>query len=235
MTYANMSIGETLSAQVNWETILPFPPRVVPNGFIAALPPVRNRTGANTPHFQGVIDGGLYWDALSRADFNTLIYAVFGGFDVPYVDRYLWHRDAAHHLSPYLVRLVQPRAATPDEEGDYTLEMDGDVSELTIPIWDCQRQTIDVDSDTTMSAADGLLLVDTSVDDVTITLPAAADVGANTVKAIEKSASAHNLTVQAADGDTLNPITVTARWDRVTVASDGAARWVQVLSYEDQF
>lgn len=222
------SIGETLASLVNIETFTGgISPHIFEGGLIPLIAPVKTMTGSGGARFDGFISGGMHFDVLTRHAFNALIVGIFGGWTVAEVERYIIAKDETEQFSPFLVKVIRPQPRTRDGQGDYDL-IDGgygDVQNVRLPLNYCRLQSVTKSANATLTASERLVYANSGSGDITLTLPLANTVAANTPIRFEKRAAANSVTLQKQGADVFTPITVTALGSGATVISDGVSRW----------
>ncbi len=75
-----ISAGHNVASPTNVESIVSNPPHILPDQLATYTGSVKRRTIGGSVQRNGAVKVVWTWDLISRADFNTLITAVFGGF-----------------------------------------------------------------------------------------------------------------------------------------------------------
>jgi hypothetical protein len=218
--------GTTLANAVNIETLTGGnAPHIFDGGLVPLIAPVKSMTGSGGARFDGFINASLRFDYLTKAEFNALIVGVFGLWTVGSVERYLIAKDESECFSPFLAHIIRPQPRTTDGQGDYEKIDYGDVQNLEISLHRCRLQSVTKAANATLTASERLAYTDSTSGDITITLPLAAAVAANTPVRVEKFATANTVSVQKQGSDTFSTATLTALGESLTVVSNGVSRW----------
>jgi hypothetical protein len=192
---------------------------------IPARGPIPRVTLDNRTHYNGTLNGVLYFGGMTRAQFDALITGVWGSYEMDDVLVTLAARNERWLFGTYNAILPLPR-----EDVDYTRVIDGGVIDLRLTIRNPTRTTTSLSGNTTITNTQRYVEVDTTAGSVTITLPAAS--GTRYVMFdFRKMAGANNLIIQRAGSDLIDSVTsktLTALNQRLVIFSDGVSAWTSV-------
>lgn len=219
------AIGTTLAGMVNLSTYVTIPPNILDDGEAPLLGGAATRAQDATLYRDGWIRHNWRLDLESRADYNALIYGVFGGFTTASKTVYITTISEDGYYSPFLCKVDKPY---PSE--NYRVTLGGWVRDLTMPFVKLQLQSVTKTTTATLTASERLAYCDTSGGNFTVTLPAADAVGTNTVVSVRKTSASNTLTIAAGAGDTVSDTTLTANNGRYDFASDGVSAWASVTA-----
>lgn len=164
----------------------------------------------------GFTNAELFFSVTTADDLNTFMYAIFGGWTTPSVERAISMIDETGYYSPFLVYIGKPIFTTPIGGGLRT--------QVRFPLTRVRLQTTSKSANYTVTASDRLISVDSTSGSVTLTLPAAASVNPYTVFSAIKTVAANTLTIDPNGSETINgasTLALTARWARVDFYSTG--------------
>lgn len=117
------AVGFDQSSLTNVESTIPYAPTSKPT----PLGSVKRRTLNQHSQWNGTREIKWFWGALSNANFETLINALFGNFTTESRELTIDSRGRDYSMHRYNVV-----AETPVEGQDYTIRQHGDVEGLTI-------------------------------------------------------------------------------------------------------
>lgn len=215
------AIGASLSALVNIERTYNLTGHVLPSAFIPLTGLVRRRALSGRPRHDGAINGVLPIDLAERADLNTFMNGIFSGWTTPSVQMYMTLIDENGHYSPFLGYIEKPT---------YQIAPGGMLTGIEFALADLALQSVSKTSNYTVTASDRFIYGDSTSGSVTLTLPAAASVGAYTVFSFVKSVAANSLILDGDGSETIDGATtktLTAVYSRADIISNGSA-WVSI-------
>lgn len=219
------AIGTTLANMTNVEataTTAQF--HCVPDGLIPLLGPIDRRTLDNAVQRNGAIDVELRCDSMLLSDLDTLILAVWGAYTTAsYTGFISWlditARIGAANYSPFACELGFPTWVS--NQGVWA-------QEVVIPALNCVHQVNTENSTTTITTSERYNESDTTGGAVTLTLPAANAVTANTVYSFVKTGGGNTLTVSRAGADTIDGTTSITVTGRTNIVSDAVSAWTSI-------
>lgn len=219
--------GLTLAAIVNFDTVIRYPPQVLPNAGIPLVGPIRTVTGSGV-RFDGSIDVPSQFDVETRSEYNSLIYATNGDFTVGSIELYVTWIDERGFYSPFLVEWVRPIPITGlRATANWVRDVRGELRH-------CRLQYLTKTGDYTVTTSDRLIKVDTSGASRTMTLPALAGVTSGTVYSFEKTSASNSMILDGSGAETVDTgatLTRTSNHAWVGVTKDTATNWKVVDSY----
>lgn len=222
------ALGTTLASMSNIETIVTIPAHILEDGAAALSGSVATRVGSGVSRRDGYIFHNWRLDLAYRTEFNALIKALTGAhFTAQSRSLYISTIDETGHYSPFLCVVDKPY---PQEH--YRLRNGGFIDALVVPFARLRLQSVTKTANYSITTADRLVYGNTASGNITLTLPAAASVVANTVYSIEKTAAANTLTIDGNGSETVNGaanVTLTAVDSRYDLISDGTA-WTSVTA-----
>jgi hypothetical protein len=221
MTFYGISVstdvGDIKNLEVNYIT--------EPMDFDAPIPftsrrPRRMDNGAMRE--DGHIDSAVVMRLARRADLDTLIYAIYGGWEVSSVERAASLRDERGGYSPYLLHLGKPQISFPT--GGYWR------TQVLFPCNNCRLQTVTKTANYTVTVDDRFIYANTARGSITLALPAVATVNPYTIYTAIKTASANNLVLDPSGAETISgasTLTKTVVNTRVDFWTDAVAWYVK--------
>lgn len=219
------AIGTSLAALANVETIVSYPPHVLPDGAIPLVAPVRRRTLDQAVQRNGAIRAEARWDLFSQDDLNALILHIFGDYTTASKAYYASWLDETGHYSPFAVTFERPVVSE-----HYQITIGGWRREIVMPGWNWTPQSATKTANYTVTTSDRLVYADTSGGNVTLTLPAAATPNANTVFSFVKTSASNTLTLDGDGSETIDGAAtkaVTTLNARVDLYSTGST-WISL-------
>lgn len=218
------ALGTTLANMVNVETWVEIPAHVLEEGVAALSGPVRTQLMDGSIRRDGIIPHAWRFDFESLAQFRTLIYQVTGAFFTAQSRQvYISTIDETGYYSPFLCTVEKPY---PQEH----FRMQWWVKDIIVPFHDLALQSVTKTADYTVTTTDRLVYADTTSGNITLTLPAANTVTANTVYAFQKTAAANTLTLDANGSETIDSaatVALTALHSRYDLISNGSS-WTSI-------
>ena len=225
------AIGASLAALANVETILTttLAPHVLPDGLIPLMGPVRRRTLDNAVQRNGAVDVSLRWDQMRKSEFDTLVTTYWGNYTTASTTGFISWLDetayiGANNYSPFSCELERPYI------GDHWQTNNGVwmVGPVTIPALNCVHQVNTENSTTTVTTSERYNESDTTGGAVTLTLPAAAAVTANTVYSFVKTGGGNALTLDGDTAETIDGNATLVVTGRANIISDGVSAWTSI-------
>lgn len=223
MPEAYFAIGTTLANMVNLETLITYPPHVLPGARIPLLGPVTRRTLNNAIQRNGSIDVPILIDALIESDLDTLITTEWGGYTVASAALYASWLDETGHYSPFAVTLERPIVGEHYQDVNKRWRQ-----QITINGYGWTLQTNTENSSTTLLTSERYTESNTSGGAVVLTLPAASAVTPNTVYSAKKIAGGNALSFARAGSDTINGGTSLTVTTRTNIVSNGVSAWTSI-------
>jgi hypothetical protein len=228
MTLAYMAIGSTLANIVNLEALVTYPAHVLPGAVMPLLGASRSAVGTGAVRRDGLPSGAFLFDLMTAADWRTLVYYTIGSFTVASKQLYVSTITEEGFYSPFLCYVERPY---PNEH--YELTNGGFRQQVTIPLLSAVLQSVTKTGNYTVTTSDRLVYCNTAGGSITLTLPAASAVTANTVYSAQKTSASNNMVVQRAGADTVDlgtSITKTANNARVDLISNGVSAWTSITA-----
>lgn len=219
------SIGTTLANMTNIETTYSVIANSLQQNLISLLPPVKRRVASGGSVRNGSVNKALAFSVSSKVLLNAFVYGVWGNFATSSVSVYVTAIDETNHYSPFRVDLDRPLYAEDMESANNTW-----VREIQVPGFGWALQSVTKTGNATITTSERLVYADTASGTITLTLPAAAVVTANTVYSFEKTTASNTLTIDGSGSETIDGATtvdLTANRARLDIVSDGNA-WSSV-------
>jgi hypothetical protein len=129
MSDIGFAVGFDQTTVALFDTIIEDQPSLMPDEIAPSLGSTPQRTLDQHTHYNGTPRLDLRWEWLSRANFNTLIIALFGAWDVGSVELTLQTLNEAGNYGLYNVVAEKPQPKT-----HYQHFFGGDIRDLRIPI-----------------------------------------------------------------------------------------------------
>jgi hypothetical protein len=222
------AIGTTLANMVNVETYFDTPPYSLNGAVIPLLGGNKTRVGDFSARRDGIIVSDWNFTEVTRDNFNAFIYAIYGGFTTASKPVYISSIDETGYYSPFLVQMDKPHAGE-----NYRIVNDYWIADLTLPLFDCQLQSVTKTANYTVTTSDRLVYGNTASGNITLTLPALATVTADTVYSFQKLSASNTLELDANSTETIAGQTtqaITALNGRLDIAKESATNWIIVNS-----
>lgn len=220
MAQTHFSIGSTLANMVNVESTYGLYFHAFDGARVPLTGLVRRRSLAAVTRHDGFVNSSILLDLADQSDLDGFMYALFGGYETAEIERYMMLIDERGRYAPFLARI---------EKASFQVIDKVHVRQVVFPLWNCRFQSVTKTSNTTITSSERHVKGSTAGGNVTLTLPAASAINANTVITIEKIASANTLTIQRGGSDTLNggtsTLTRTSIGAYYTLISDGVSNW----------
>lgn len=214
-------LGSSLSGLANLAATYSLTAHVLPSNFVPLTGAVQRRANSGRRRDDGAIASSLQIDIAERADLNTFMNAVFGGWTTPSLKRYMTLIDENGYYSPFYGWIEKPT---------YQIASGGMLVNIQFALNDLVLQEVTKSANYTVTASDRLVKADTTSGSITLALPAAASVGAYTPFAFVKTASANSLILNPDGSELIDGAatkTLSAQYSRVDIVSNGSA-WVTV-------
>lgn len=218
-------VGTSLATLTNVEFLLGKAPSVLPGERIPLLPPLRRVMSDNSVQRNGKVNVPMKWDVLTHGALEAAIAAWWGGYTVSSAELYAVWLDESRYYSPFKVSLERPLPGEHYQDVNPRFLQD-----LIVPGTDWRLQSALKTANTTVTAADRLLYVDTSAGSRTMTLPPAATPAPYTPFSFIKAHVSNSLIIDGDGAETVDgaaTLTLTALNARAVLYSDGA-RWRSV-------
>lgn len=216
MAYFAVAPDANLANLVNVETLTRAAPHILPDKMMPLTGVVRRRSLSGKMRHDGALNGELIFDMMSRTALNTFVNTVFGDWETASMYVALTLLTENGYYSAFKGYIEKPT---------FTLAPGGYAREISCALSNLQLQTVTKTASATLTAAERLVYGDTTTGSVTLTLPAASAVAANTVVSIEKRAAANNLVIDGNGAETIDGAatqTLTALYDRLDLYSTGS-------------
>lgn len=225
MPDAYFALGTTLAGLANVETITGYAPYVLPTQTIPLQGPVARRVLSGAVVRAGAVVVPMQWDVMTLAALRALL-TTYWSYSTASASLYATWLDETGHYSPFAVTVSRPYPGD-----DYQINDQTWARQISLTAYNWTLQSVTKTSDYTVTTSDRLVYANTAGGNITLTLPAANAVSANTVFSASKTAAANTLTVQRAGSDTVNGgtnTTATALNARIDLISDGVSAWVTI-------
>lgn len=219
------ALGASLAALANVETITEYAPHVLPAQLIPLQGPAARRVLSGAVVRNGAVTLPMQWDVMRLSALRALL-TTYWGYTTASASLYASWIDETGHYSPFAVTVSRPYPGD-----DYQVNDQVWARQISLSAYNWTLQSVTKTANYTITASDRLVYADTTGGSVTLTLPAANAVNANTVFSAVKTAAANTLTVQRAGADTVNGGTDTAAsasGARIDLVSDGVSAWVTI-------
>jgi len=222
------AIGTTLANMVNIESTYSIIPNSLQENTIPLMAPTLRRLSSGAAVRNGKVSLPLAFSYMEKTLFNAFVYGVFGDFITASTQVYISAIDETNAYSAFLVELDRAYPAQTMQNVNSTYWQ-----EISFPAfgWTLQSQTVTASE--TITTSDRLTYADTSSGTVTLTLPAAASVTANTVYSFQKTSASNTLTIDGDSSETIDGQTtqdLTALNARFDIVSDGVDSWSSVTA-----
>jgi hypothetical protein len=158
---------------------------------------------------------------LRWSDWRALVLAAFGTYSLVSRELFVTTIDSAGFYSPYLCFVEQAHIGENRRAFNELWQQ-----EVRVGLVNLRLQSVTKTASATLTTSERLTLADSTSGNVTLTLPAAAAVTAETVYSIVKAASANNVVIDPNGAELIDGAltkTLTALNQRVDIVSDGAA------------
>lgn len=226
MTNAYFALGTTLANMANVETWIDVPPNILENGPAPLLGGTLTTLASGATRRDGFASHTWTLDVESRAQYDAFILNATGAhYTAQSRGVYISTIDETGHYSPFFAYISRPY---PRESVRVTVG--GWLRDIGVLFTNLQLQSVTKTSAYTITTADRLTYVDTTSGNVTVTLPAAATVTANTVYSVEKTAAGNTVTVEGDGAETIDGsanASLTSLYSRLDLISTGSA-WVSI-------
>lgn len=219
MTYFAIAANGTLASLVNVTTLTEFDPSIEEENLTPLTGKVRRKTYSGIMRHDGYIDSALVFNVMRVSYYRTFMNTVFGGFNVASKAVALTLLTEDGYYTSFVGRVEKPTFAYANEAW---------LKNIRFPLSNLIKQTVTKSSNVTLTSSERLVYGDTSGGSVTLTLPAASAVGANTVLSVQKTSASNTLTIQRGGSDTVEggtSVSLTANYGRYDLYSDGVSAW----------
>lgn len=228
MTDGFFGAGATLAGITNFEMVVSGVANHLDNGRIPYSGPVATRLMDSFLRRDGKINNQLVFDDATDTDRMALNLFLFGDQLTNCAELYVTALDEFGFYTPYLAVVDRPYELQNYIPVNETYYRNG----LILPLNWCRIQSVNKSANYTLSINDGLLYVDTTSGDVTITMFAASAINANVPRGIVKTTAAHNLIIARAGSDLIDGATsktLTAKNARADLYSDHVSTFTSIL------
>lgn len=226
MTNAYFALGTTLANMANVETWIDVPPNILENGPAPLLGGTLTTLASGATRRDGFASHTWTLDVESRAQYDAFILNATGAhYTAQSRGVYISTIDETGHYSPFFAYISRPY---PRESVRVTVG--GWLRDIGVLFTNLQLQSVTKTANYTITTADRLVYVDTTSGNVTVTLPAAASVTANTVYSVQKTAAGNTVTVDGDGAETIDgsaTASLTTLYSRLDLISNGSA-WVSI-------
>jgi hypothetical protein len=219
MTYFAIAANGTLTSLVNVTTLTEFDPSIESEFLTPLTGKVRRKTYSGIMRHDGYIDSVLFFNLMRVSYYRTFMNTVFGGFTTPSKAVALTLFTEDEYYTPFLGRV---------EKAAFTPVNDVWIRDVRFPLSNLIKQTVTKSSNASLTTSERLVYGNTAGGNVTLTLPAASAIGANTVVSAQKTSASNTLTIQRAGSDTVEggtSVALTANYGRYDLYSDGVSAW----------
>jgi hypothetical protein len=219
------ALGTTLAALANVETITEYAPHVLPTQVIPLQGPAARRVLSGAVVRAGAVVMPMQWDVMKLSALRSLL-TTYWSYSTASANLYASWLDETGHYSPFSVTVSRPYPGD-----DYQINDQTWAKQISLTAYNWTLQSVTKTGDYTVTTSDRLVYANTAGGNITLTLPAASAVSANTVFSASKTSASNTLTVQRAGADTVNGganTTATALNARINVISNGVSAWVTI-------
>lgn len=228
-TNAYFAIGTTLANMTNVETYLEVPPNVLEQQPAPLLGGTLTALANGATRRDGFASHTWTLDLASRAHYDAFLLAATGAhYTAQSRGVYISTIDETGHYSPFFAYISRPY---PRETMRVTFG--GWLRDIGVVFTGLQLQSVTKTSAYTITSADRLVYVDTTSGNVTVTLPAAATVTANTVYSVQKTAAGNTVTVDGDGADVINgaaSVAISNLYGRYDLVSNGVSAWTSIIA-----
>lgn len=226
MTSYYYCYGTTLANLVNFEDMLAEPIQQIDNNEIPLLPPnvVRVQSGAVVRN--GAVQAPLIIDVISQADYRTLVRTLFDSWTIASKPLFIVALSEEGYFEPFRVVLSRPLVGE-----NYDRTNSAFIQNLALPGYDWTRQETDKTSTGNISASERYINADSTSGNITLTLPDASTVNANTPFVIVKTVAANTVTVDGSGAQTIDgsaSVDLDDQYQRLDIVSDGVNKWTSI-------